>query len=260
MSGIDLTVARQMIGAEFVKLRRKRSLIVWSLLLTAGVIVVYFGVGELLHSSDPAKNSPPGGAAGLKHAMRGLGMLFGVLAAVLIGAEAGAGDRSSGVFRDLVVTGRSRLALFFVRVPGALMVCLPAMALAFALSLAGTFLLAGHQPTPSASTVVQYAGWLALVATVTCTFSVGVASLIGSRPAAITSLLGWLLVATPLIGSASALGDVRKMPFGTALEFVNPGVTSDTVSYSAAGVAVVIVAWLVVALALGAWRTRTQDA
>ena len=50
------------------------------------------------------------------------------LIAVLIGAEAGAGDRFSGVMRDLVVTGRSRLAL----VPGA--GALPLLALAFAVA------------------------------------------------------------------------------------------------------------------------------
>ena len=40
---------------------------------------------------------------------------IGVVAAILIGATAGAGDRGAGVFRELVVTGRSRLALFAAR-------------------------------------------------------------------------------------------------------------------------------------------------
>ncbi len=41
----------------------------------------------------------------------------------MIGIDAGAGDLSAGVFRDLVVTGRSRLALFASRVPAALALC-----------------------------------------------------------------------------------------------------------------------------------------
>jgi hypothetical protein len=44
-------------------------------------------------------------------ALRLVGAIFGPLAAILIGAEAGAGDVAVGVFRDLVATGRSWLVL-----------------------------------------------------------------------------------------------------------------------------------------------------
>src|SRR5438552_14078673 len=46
------------------------------------------------------------------------------VAAVLIGATAGAGDLG-GFFRNLVVTGRPRWSLFAARVPGGLALLLP---------------------------------------------------------------------------------------------------------------------------------------
>jgi hypothetical protein len=45
-----------------------------------------------------------------------LTVLAGVTA-ILIGTTAGAADVGSGVFRDLVATGRSRTALFAARIP-----------------------------------------------------------------------------------------------------------------------------------------------
>ena len=60
-------------------------------------------------------------------------MFFGPLAAILIGVEAGAGDASAGVFRDLVATGRSRLALFASRVPAALALCWLVVLIGYAL-------------------------------------------------------------------------------------------------------------------------------
>ena len=96
-----------------------------------------------------------------------------MLAAILIGAEAGTADRASGVFRDLVVTGRSRLALFAVRVPAAILVTYALLAVAYALALIGTFVFAGGTPTPSVSLILQGAGWIALVSGVIATLTVG---------------------------------------------------------------------------------------
>ena len=64
-----------------------------------------------------------------------IALFFGPLAALLIGVEAGTGDAAAGVFRDLVVTGRSRLALFATRVPAALAVTVAMMLGAYALLL-----------------------------------------------------------------------------------------------------------------------------
>ena len=60
--------------------------------------------------------------------------MAGSVAGAIVGATAGAADIEAGVFRDLVATGRSRLALFFARVPGAWAIVLPMLALAVALA------------------------------------------------------------------------------------------------------------------------------
>src|ERR1700760_1099791 len=78
------------------------------------------------------------------------------------GAEAGAGDLAAGVFRDNVLTGRSRLALFLARIPAALTVTLAVIGIGFAFGLAVTFTFAGGLPTPSGSLILESAGWLAL--------------------------------------------------------------------------------------------------
>ena len=91
-----------------------------------------------------------------------LGLFMGPVAAILIGAEAGAGDAAAGVFRDNVLTGRSRTALFLARIPAALAVSLSVTAVGFVIGVVGTFAFAGGLSTPSASLVLESAGWLAL--------------------------------------------------------------------------------------------------
>jgi ABC-type transport system involved in multi-copper enzyme maturation permease subunit len=159
---MTLTVARQMIGAEILKVRRNRSVMAFALLLTVGVVVLFYGYDAMQHASDPVQNSPAGGLNGFRHGVEALGVFFGMLAAVLIGAEVGTADVSSGVFRDLVATGRSRLALFAVRLPAAAIVSLCLSAAAYALVLLATFVFADGTATPGLGLILQSAGWIAL--------------------------------------------------------------------------------------------------
>ena len=117
------TIALRMAGADFLKLRKKRSTVIWALVLAVAPLVIYFIFKGVQHSSSPAEHSPAGGIHGYEDAMPVLALFFGPLAAIMIGTDAGAGDLAAGVFRDLVVTGRSRVALFAARVPAALGLC-----------------------------------------------------------------------------------------------------------------------------------------
>ena len=87
--------------------------------------------------------------------MRVLALFFGPLAAIMIGTDAGAGDLAAGVFRDLVVTGRSRVALFAARVPAALGLCWLVMLVAYVVMVIGTYALASGTPTPGAALVIN---------------------------------------------------------------------------------------------------------
>lgn len=260
MNSTSMTVARQMVAGEFLKLRKKRSLVAWALLLSLGSVVIYFAWAGIQHASDPTK-APAGGLSGFRDALRGIGIYVGPLAAVLIGAEAGAGDSATGVFRDLVVTGRSRLSLFAARVPGALMLALPLTAAAYGLGVAGTFLLAGGTPTPDASTVLQGLGWALLVNGVVCVVALGLASLTNSRPATITVLIGLELVVSPLLLRATALGSFRKVLLDNTVWHLSPLPINDAAVAESLFVAVLVMAlWVAVAAGLGAWRTARMDA
>ncbi|MGZ4171611.1 MAG: hypothetical protein ACXVRN_09610 [Solirubrobacteraceae bacterium] len=260
---MTVTVARQMIGAEILKVRRNRSVMAFAWLLTVGVVVLMYGYIAIRHSSNPLQNEPAGGINGFRHGLRDLGEFFGMLAAVLIGAEVGTADVSSGVFRDLVTTGRSRLALFGVRLPAAAIVSLCLTAAAYALVLVATFVFAGGTPTPSAGVILQGAGWIALANVVVVALAVGVGSLTGSRALTLTAVIGWQAIFTSLLVNVSSLGSARDALLTPALGQLMPlkGGSSDNPVVMATGIAVAVVcAWLIVPQLLGAWRTRTRDA
>ena len=260
---MTLTVTRQMIGAEVLKVRRNRSVMALALLLTVGVVVLMYGYVAIRHSSNPFQNEPAGGTLGMHRGIRDLGEFFGMLAAVLIGAEVGTADLSSGVFRDLVTTGRSRLALFGVRAPAAAIVTLCMTGAAYAVVLAATFLLADGTPTPSLGLILQGAGWIVLANVVVSSLAVGVGSLTGSRALTLTAVIGWQAILTNILVNVSSLGSARDVLLTPALTNIEPATfgSSDNAVFMATGTAVaVICAWLVIPQLVGAWRTRTRDA
>ena len=257
---MSISIARGMIAAEVLKLRRNRSLMALALVLTLGIVLVFFGYNAIEHASNPSKYGPAGGTHHFSRALGVLGLYFGALAAILIGGEAGTADISSGVFRDLVATGRSRLALFGVRAPAALIVTLAFTMAAFVVALAATFVFAGSLPTPSLSVVLQSAGWLVLANAVLVTLAVAVGSITGSRALTLTAVIGWFTIATQLLLNISSLGSARDALATPALGQLMP-VESPVSLAMGTGVAVAVVAaWAVVPAVLGAWRTVRQDA
>ena len=203
-------IALRMAGADFLKLRKKRSTLIWALVLALLPVIVLFVVRAILHSSTPSEHPPAGGLDGFHTGLRLLGgLFFGPLVAILIGVEAGTTDASNGVFRDLVVTGRSRLALFATRVPAALLLCWTVITTGYALILLGTFAFASNLPTPSGSLILNSFGFLLLASGVLCAVAVGFASLTTSKPGAIIALIAWQIIASPLISSIKELGSAR---------------------------------------------------
>jgi ABC-type transport system involved in multi-copper enzyme maturation permease subunit len=192
-----------------------------------------------------------------------LTLFFGQLSAILIGVEAGTSDASAGVFRDLVATGRSRLALFASRVPAALALCWLVIGSAYALLLAGSFVFASNLPTPEAALILDGLGFTLLSASVLCVVSVGFAALTTSKPAAIIALIAWQVVASPLLANISSLGSARDGIMNQAIVHFSPvhtgGDHGAAVTMSGGTALIVLAAWLAVFLALGAWRTRTMD-
>jgi ABC-type transport system involved in multi-copper enzyme maturation permease subunit len=260
---MNAAIAWRMTRADLLKLRKKPSTVVWSLVLMLLPLFLYFLIAALQHSSNPMEHRPAGGEAGFQDALRIVGAIFGPLAAVLIGTEAGAGDVASGVFRDLVVTGRSRVALFATRVPAALILTSAVAAIGCGVLAIGIYALASGSPDPSGATMLNGLGFTLLSAGIVCVVSVGFAALTGSRPAAITVLIAWHLVVSPLLGHITSLGSSRKLILNEAVNHFSPvqlGDQGHTVTLSQGFALLVLAGWAIVFVALGAWRTRTMDA
>lgn len=266
---MNATIAMQMTGADFLKLRKRWVTLIWALVLTLLPLLLYFIIAAAQHSSNPTANPPAGGVKGLQDSLRIVALFFGPIAAILIGSDAGAGDSSAGVFRDLVVTGRSRVALFATRLPAALALTWLIMLVAYALSLIGTFVFADGASTPGGAGVLNGLGFTLLSTGVICAVAVGLASLTVSRPATLVALIGWQLIASPILTNISSLGSARKLVLREAIAHFSP-VSLDNggghgparggaVTMGSGTAILVMLVWLVVFIALGAWRTRTMD-
>jgi hypothetical protein len=252
-----------MIGADVLKLSRRPGTVVWALVLATAPIVIYYIVAAIQHSSNPVANQPAGGHHGFSIGLQVLSFFLGPLSAVMVGVQAGVGDSAAGVFRDLVVTGRSRVALFASRVPGALIVALPIVSVGFALDVIGTFVFASGAPNPSAATIGWSYGFMLLADGIVCVVAVGLAALLDSRPAAITTLIGWQLILSPVLVNDNGLGSFREGFLDAAVRHIDPSPPNQDrfhVPMSTGAVITTFVLWGLLACALGAWRTWRIEA
>jgi ABC-type transport system involved in multi-copper enzyme maturation permease subunit len=253
---MSAATAAQMTGADFLKLRKKRGTVIWALALAVLPLLIFFIVRAAQHSSNALKYEPAGGLNGYVDGLRIIALFFGPLAAIMIGTDAGAADVTSGVFRDLVVTGRSRLALFATRVPAAIALTWLVMASAYLVLVIGTLVFASGAATPSASLFLNGVAFTAMTTGVICVVAVGFASLTGSRAAALTALIGWHLVASPILASIGSLGSSRELLLSQAMARFSPvhlGDRGASVSLSEGTALVVLLVWAALFFALGAW-------
>ena len=89
----------------------------------------------------------PAGSPSVFAAIVNLMAEFGFIIAAVLGAAAGTTDLKDGVFRHLVITGRSRLALYLARIPAGLAILLPLVAVAFTMVCLVTSYEGVPQPT-----------------------------------------------------------------------------------------------------------------
>lgn len=255
----------QLVGADLLKLRRSRSLGVVTFLLTVGAVVATVAIMETLHLVNSAKHGPVGGVPDLAHFASLIGLLGGAAAAI-VGARIGAGDRDAGVYRDLVVTGRSRLALYLSRYPAGGAFLFAFVTAAYAFAAVASVVLAGSNPAPDTRLLVVTGLWTVLNVGVFYILSVAIASLLGSRSYAIGIILALRFALTPIIASISALGVVRELIPGIAIESITPAALANSarmaphVPASSSAVAAVLLVWTIVAVVAGGWRDVTKDA
>lgn len=253
----------RMATAELLRLRKNRALVAWMVLMTTGAVAALYIIGQAFHWNDPAHNGPAGGADNLRHGLLVISFV-GSVAASILGSTVGTSDLSSGVLRDLIVTGKSRLSLFAARVPGVLLFWVPLVLLAYVVAVAFDFGFAGNLPTPGLTAIVKDGLWVLMVTCIAVVASLGIASLIGSRGISIGVLLGWQLAVTPLVLNISVLGVTREVLLTAATDRVRPfsgdGGGGGVLHVSLAAAILVLAGWVVIPLILGAWRTATRDA
>jgi len=137
---------RGLIATRFLELRKRWGLMVAVVLLTMALPVLVLGLRLIFHAVDPKTYGPAGSPSifsGLVNAMAELGFI----AAATLGTAAGTTDLTDGMFRHLVVTGRSRLALYLARIPSGLAIVLPLVGVAFAMVCLVTSYAGTPQPT-----------------------------------------------------------------------------------------------------------------
>lgn len=120
-----------MITSRCKELRKRRGLMIALILVTVGIPTVYLAIRLILHASAPKSYGTAGGYDVYTAMTSGVLYTFGFIVAATLGCTAGSIDLTEGMFRHLVVTGRSRLALYLARIPAGLAIIVTLVAIGF---------------------------------------------------------------------------------------------------------------------------------
>ena len=137
-----------LLATKHLELRKRHGLMITVAVMTIGPSVLILGLRLAFHLFDPAHYGPAGDP-NVFDAITNLTAEFGFIIAAVVGAAAGTTDLNDGVFRYLVITGRSRLALYLARIPAGLAILLPAVAVAFTM----VCLVTSYEGVPQSATV-----------------------------------------------------------------------------------------------------------
>jgi hypothetical protein len=248
----------RLVSAEALKIYRRRGTMIWCALLTAGAVVITEAILVALHAANAGRHGPAGGAENFKNLIFVLSGL-GNVAAILIGSTAGTQDASSGVIRDLFVTGRPRRALFRARLPGALVVFLPLLTIGFIVALVCAFVFAGGQPKPTWPDIGHLAAYTFAITAVNVALAIGLAAFASSR-VVVGVLIAWNAIVAHLLIAIGSLGGVRRFIDVAAAEHLLPRAVNDTpIAMSTATAVLVLAVWVAVIQQAGMWWVNRRD-
>jgi energy-coupling factor transporter ATP-binding protein EcfA2 len=120
-----------MIATRVTKLRKRRGLMIALSVVNIGFPAVFLLIRLLAHAFAPHANPPAGGGMIFVVLVARFLPTFGFIVATTVGCTAGSRDLTEGMFRHLVVTGRSRLALYLARIPAGLAIVVPLVAIGY---------------------------------------------------------------------------------------------------------------------------------
>jgi hypothetical protein len=268
-----------LIGAKVLDLRKRNILMAVTVLFTVGLPVIFYGIRAAYHLSEPTHYGP----AGIPSAFATAGTLmaeFGFIAAVMLGATAGTDDLTDGMFRHLVITGRSRLALYLARIPAGLAILLSLGAAGFTVACLVTAFLHSPLPAgavvPSASAMAGAGLWLELGLIIGFTVGLGLGALMGQRTVPVILLIVLQIIITPALADHALphLVNGERLIVGVAMDQLQPAALAGGTTVGPEGgprelhlppmpiwaLAAVIAGWILGWLAIGAWKTATRDA
>jgi hypothetical protein len=120
-----------MITTRFMELRRRRGLMIALIAVNIGIPVIFLGVRLITHAVDPKSFGPAGGYSVFTSLVTGFMFIFGFIVAAVVGCTAGSTDLTEGMFRHLVITGRSRIAIYLARIPAGLAIVIGIVAVGY---------------------------------------------------------------------------------------------------------------------------------
>ncbi len=258
---------RTLVGAEILRIRRRRALMITLAVLGFGILAFVGALLEILHAANPARFGPPGGT----NALNGFGGALselGAIAGILIGAAAGSADLSAGVLRSIVSTGRPRSSLFLARVPAVLAIVVPVVVVTWTAISCYSVGLAFGNAEPTTSLMAREGAWALLDIGVYTLVALAFSAIVGSRSVTVGVLLGVSLVVSPLLampGWRSYIG-IRQLFFGVSLRWIAPyqillqaRVHGFRMTEAGWYAGLVIAVWVVGILVCGLWRTVRRD-
>ena len=120
-----------MVTTRLMELRKRRGLMIALVAVNIGIPVIILAVRLIGHAVDPKSYGPAGGYSIFTGLVLGFMYVFGFIVAAVVGCTAGSDDLSDGMFRHLVITGRSRLALYLARIPAGLAIVIAMVAIGY---------------------------------------------------------------------------------------------------------------------------------
>jgi hypothetical protein len=276
--GISWLPPVPLIGAKLLELRKRSVLMALTVAFTVGLPGIFYGIRLIYHLGNPARYAP----AGAPNAFATVGTLmaeFGFIAAAALGATAATADLTDGMFRNLVITGRSRLALYLARIPAGLCILLPLAAAGLSVSCLVTAFLNSPQAagavTPSPVAMTGAGLWLELDLIIGFTLGLGLGSLMGQRTVPVILLIVLEIIITPVLAShvLPYFLNGERLVAGVAMDQLQPAVLAGGTRIGPGGggafqippmptwaMITVIAGWIIGWSVIGAWRMVTRDA
>ena len=275
--GISWLPPVPLIGAKVLELRKRRTLMIVIMAFTVGLPVIFYGVRLLYHLGDPVRYAPAG-APGAFATAGTLMAEFGFIAAAALGATAGTSDLTDGMFRHLVITGRSRLALYLARIPAGLAVILSLAAAGFAVACLVTAFLGTPQPASAVSVtagdMVRSGLWLELYLVIGFIVGLGLGSLMGQRTVPVILLVVLEIIITPILANhplpyflngerlvvGVAMGQLKPAALAGGNQVGPGGGSMHLLPMPTWAMITVIAGWIIGWSVIGAWKMATRDA